>query len=128
MRGKVILVEREDAQRIWHSAVLEIAGYEVHEFKDGQAALGEIVQNGEAPFVLVGDYFMGYENADDMRKSLNMHTERRTGVKYGLVAFGVPDLALAREPLEEMEVPYSGDNKISDLIEMIDDEFARITA
>ena len=125
MAKKVILVESVDSEREIHKKVMGLIGYDVHAYKDGFSALRHIVQNGHAPFVLVGPFNMGdVYSADEVKRCLNVHS-RRTGVDYGMVSFDVPDAA--RGVLEKERVPYvRREFDLTRISEKVDEEFRRL--
>ena len=127
-RKKVILVEKDDARREMHTQVLDLVGYEVYPYKDGQSALANIVQNGHAPFVLVGTFDMGdVYTADEMKRCLDTHS-RRTGVRYGIVSFDVPDSFSARA-LDNAQVPHVKEGfDVIEISEKVDSELQRSEA
>jgi len=123
---KVIIVEAEDAKRQWKKAAFEMAGYKVLDFKDGQSALMNIVQDGHAPFVLAGTFSMGdVYTSDEMKRCLAQHSQR-TNVNYGIVAYNVPQNEIAKKPLVQMRIPGIAGDDTAKITQLVEAEFARI--
>jgi len=104
MPKKIILVEKDKAKRLIDAFKFEALGYEVKDYEDAMPALGDISEDGKEPFVLVCPFEMGDAHndllADEVRRCLDQHT-RKTGVRYGMVVYSMPNDPILKRVLEQ---------------------------